>query len=101
MAGPVDADLVQHLLQWPVTTALEQAKIVLHVCGRPGRVAGVLRDLGVEPPMKISKQTGRPAYAFAKSDKDLTDLLEHEDPRVRALLGEAIDPALVAAEEEH
>src|SRR5258705_5651681 len=28
-------------------------------------------------------------------------LLEHGDPRVRALLGEAIDPALVAAEEEH
>ena len=27
-------------------------------------------------------------------------LLAHEDPRVRALLGEAIDPALVAAEEE-
>jgi phospholipid/cholesterol/gamma-HCH transport system ATP-binding protein len=28
------------------------------------------------------------------------ELLEHADPRVRALLGEAIDPALVAAEEE-
>ncbi len=27
MAGPVDADLVQHLLQRPVTAALEQAKV--------------------------------------------------------------------------
>ncbi|HEX5009187.1 MAG TPA: ATP-binding cassette domain-containing protein [Planctomycetota bacterium] len=28
-------------------------------------------------------------------------LLAHEDPRVRALMGEPIDPALVASEEEH
>ena len=45
--------------------------------------AKVLRELGVEPPMKISKTTGKPAFAFAKTDPDLKALLEHPDERVQ------------------
>lgn len=44
-----------------------------------------LRDLGVEPPTKISLTTGKPIYAFSKTDDGLKALLEHEDERVRNL----------------
>lgn len=46
--------------------------------------ADVLRELGVEPPMKVSKTTGKQAYAFAKTDPELKALLEHPDERVQA-----------------
>jgi DNA polymerase len=47
--------------------------------------AKYLRKLGVEPPTKQSPVTGKLAYAFAKTDKGFTDLLEHPDERVQAL----------------
>jgi hypothetical protein len=50
------------------------------------KFAKVLRKVGIDPPMKVSLLTGMMAYAFAKSDPDFTDLLEHEDPRVQALM---------------
>ncbi len=50
------------------------------------KFAAALRMLGVEPPMKISKQTGQPAYAFAKTDIDFINLDEHENPDVQALV---------------
>lgn len=37
-------------------------------------------------PRKISKTTGKEAYAFAKTDREFTDLLEHEDPYIQALV---------------
>lgn len=46
--------------------------------------AMVLDELGVIPPMKISKTTGKPTYAFAKTDPELKALLEHPDERVQA-----------------
>jgi len=45
--------------------------------------AEVLKELGVEPPMKISKTTGKPAFAFAKTDPGLKALLDHPDERVQ------------------
>lgn len=50
------------------------------------KFADLLRDLGVEPPMKISPTTNKRTYAFAKTDKAFTALLEHEDDRVQALV---------------
>lgn len=47
--------------------------------------AGLLRDAGVEPPMKISKSTGKDTYAFAKTDAGMEELLQHEDPYVQQL----------------
>ena len=41
---------------------------------------------GVEPPTKISARTGKTAYAFAKTDEDFLDLLNHEDAEVPALV---------------
>ena len=48
--------------------------------------AKLLRKMGVEPPTKVSPATGKTAYAFAKTDKGFTDLLEHENPMVAAIV---------------
>jgi DNA polymerase I-like protein with 3'-5' exonuclease and polymerase domains len=47
-------------------------------------LAVLLRAMGVEPPMKVSPRTGKDTYAFGKTDKGFTDLLEHPDDCVRA-----------------
>lgn len=45
--------------------------------------AKYLENLGIDPPTKVSAKTGKQAYAFSKTDKAFTDLLEHPDPRVQ------------------
>ncbi len=50
------------------------------------KLAAVLQSLDVDPPMKISKTTNKETYAFAKSDEAFQALLEHEDPRVQAVV---------------
>jgi len=50
------------------------------------KFADMLRDLGVEPPMKISLTTGKETYAFAKSDEAFKALQEHDDDRVQSLV---------------
>lgn len=64
---------------------------VLAVAGKDAlmsnpQFAEVLQSLGVEPPTKVSLRTGKLAYAFSKSDKGFTELLEHDDPRVQAVV---------------
>ena len=56
-----------------------------HLMSNP-KFARLLTKLGVEPPMKTSPTTGKQTYAFAKTDKGLTALLEHPDPRVAAVV---------------
>jgi DNA polymerase len=48
------------------------------------KFAEYLKRLGVEPPAKTSLKTGKEAWAFSKTDKGFTDLLEHPDERVQA-----------------
>jgi DNA polymerase I-like protein with 3'-5' exonuclease and polymerase domains len=48
------------------------------------KFAEVLRNLGVEPPLKVSAATGKDTYAFGKTDKAFTALLEHKNPSVQA-----------------
>jgi len=50
------------------------------------KFAGVLREWGVEPPMKKSPTTGKQTYAFSKTDEEFKALLEHEEPGVQALV---------------
>lgn len=49
------------------------------------KFADLLRELGVEPPIKVSKTTGKETYALAKTDEEFVALLEHEDDRVQTL----------------
>lgn len=58
------------------------------------QLAEKLRELGVEPPTKISKATGKQTYAFAKTDeafKNLPSTLPEDSPM------QAIVDAIVAA----
>ena len=48
------------------------------------KFAAYLKRLGVEPPTKTSLKTGKESWAFAKTDKGMTDMLEHVDERVQA-----------------
>lgn len=50
------------------------------------KFADLLQSLGVTPPMKISPTTGKLAFAFAKTDPGMKDLLEHPDERVQVLV---------------
>ena len=47
--------------------------------------AQVLTDLGVQPPMKTSKTTGKETFALAKNDEGFILLTEHEDPVIQEL----------------
>jgi DNA polymerase I-like protein with 3'-5' exonuclease and polymerase domains len=50
------------------------------------KFAELLRQFGVEPPMKRSPANPeKETYAFAKTDEEFKALLEHEDPRVQIL----------------
>lgn len=50
------------------------------------QLAEMLRERGVEPPMKVSPTTGKQTYAFAKTDEAFKALLEHEDLEVQAIV---------------
>jgi len=50
------------------------------------KFAELLKGYGVEPPKKISKVTGKEAWAFAKTDEEFKALLEHEHENVQLLV---------------
>jgi DNA polymerase family A len=50
------------------------------------KFAELLLKHGVEPPMKISKTTGKRTFAFARTDDEFMELLEHDDPTVQTLV---------------
>lgn len=60
--------------------------------------AEMLRQYGVEPPMKTSARTGKDTLALAKSDKAFTDLLNHDDPQVQALVSARLGVKTTIAE---
>ena len=74
----------------------ERADMLAYVAGQLGvepramksalmsnpKFARLLEELGVEPPMKISKTTGQPTFAFAKTDPEMQELAESDDELV-------------------
>jgi DNA polymerase I-like protein with 3'-5' exonuclease and polymerase domains len=50
------------------------------------QLALLLLAHGVIPPKKVSKTTGLETWAFAKTDEEFEELLEHEDPMVQAIV---------------
>lgn len=50
------------------------------------KFAAVLKQLGVDAPMKISLKTSKEAFAFSKTDAEFKALLEHPNPAVQALV---------------
>jgi DNA polymerase I-like protein with 3'-5' exonuclease and polymerase domains len=49
------------------------------------KFAEVLKEHGVEPPMKTSPATGKDTFALAKNDEGFIALTEHEDPFIQQL----------------
>ena len=47
--------------------------------------AEILKQFGVDPPLKISPTTGKETFAFAKTDEGFLTLQEHEDPFIQQL----------------
>lgn len=64
--------------------AIELAGTDKRTLGSSQRFADLLRSRGVEPPMKLSKTTGEPTYAFARTDLAFKELLQHPDELVSA-----------------
>ena len=50
------------------------------------KLATLLQSLGVVPPTKVSARTGKTTWAFGKTDEEFKALLDHEDPRVQAVV---------------
>jgi len=63
--------------------------------------ADLLRDVGIDPPMKVSQITGKDAYAFSKQDQDFIDLLEHPDVKVQALVSARLGHKSTIEETRH
>lgn len=55
------------------------------------RFAELLRSHGVTPPTKTSPANGQQTYAFAKNDLEFTKLLDHDNPKVVALVEAKLD----------
>lgn len=64
-----------------VTAMFDEKRLVSNI-----QFADMLREYGVEPPVKISKTTGNPTYAFAKGDNEFLALLQHTNLAVRTLV---------------
>lgn len=65
---------------------MEKAAVDKTILMSNEKFAQALWAMGVEPPMKTSMRTGKPTYAFAKSDKAFTALLDHVNPDVQTLV---------------
>jgi DNA polymerase len=51
------------------------------------KFAELLIRFGVTPPRKTSARTGKETWAFAKTDEEFKELLNHPDPRIQTLVG--------------
>lgn len=65
---------------------MEKVKADKSVIMSNPQLAGLLEQMGVEVPRKVSPTTGKETYAFAKTDEGFKALLEHEDPEVQAVV---------------
>ena len=50
------------------------------------KFAKLLQSFGIDPPQKISKTTGKPTWAFAKTDPEMQALAEHPEIEIQALI---------------
>jgi hypothetical protein len=84
--------LAEHLAQVQADKAHLLAQAMLMGCDGKSdlmsdeKLAGMLRQLGVDPPTKISPTTGKEKYAFAKTDTAFLDLADSDNPSVQVLV---------------
>ena len=80
--------LEQHLLDVKTRKEklLEAAEADKDTLMSNDKFAELLKQLGVDPPTKISARTGKEAWAFAKTDEEFKGLQNHADVRVQTLV---------------
>lgn len=96
-----DAHMMQQLYDDEVLRKqqlLQSAAVDKSIIMSNDKFANALEGLGVVPPTKISPTTGRETYAFAKSDKEFVELLEHPDSRVQTLVAARLGVKTTIAE---
>jgi DNA polymerase len=85
------AKSIKHLLPAPSTiqtfppTPVDWLEHVKPYLLSNNKFAEILEWLGEEPPLKTSIRTGKPTFAFSKTDRGFITLLEHENPDIKAL----------------
>lgn len=79
-------------------TLLTEAGLTREIIMSNQKFADALAAAGVVPPLKLSKTTGRQTFAFAKSDRAFTDLLEHPVPLVQAMVAARLGVKTTIAE---
>lgn len=65
---------------------LDRAGVTVEQLRSDDKFAELLRNMYVEPPTKVSARTGKEAFAFAKTDQGMLDLLDHDDSDVVGLV---------------
>ncbi len=96
-----DAELIEKLYHDEVARKeglLALAQLDKETLNSSAKFAKRLEELGVRPPTKISLRTGKETYAFAKTDKDFTNLQEHDNPEVQALVAARLGAKTTIAE---
>lgn len=91
----INAELVDALHTKTVDDKDAQVTAVCDIFGRDvpkkdivsnDKFADLMRELGHEPPIKISKTTFKETLALAKGDLEFKDLLKSDDAQLRALV---------------
>ena len=85
----LDADKLQtHLaeVQARKEKLFTESGITKEILNSSAKFADLLIQHKVFPPRKISPTTGKETYAFAKSDQEFTELLNHPNPDVQAIV---------------
>jgi DNA polymerase len=85
--------LDERILEQHLVHVKNRKKKLLDDCGADiddlmsnAKFATLLRNLGIEPPTKISPTTGKIALALAKNDEEFKALADHPDERVQTLV---------------
>jgi len=85
--------LDERVLEQHLVHVKNRKKKLLDDCGADindlmsnAKFATLLRNLGIEPPTKISPTTGKIALALAKNDEEFKALADHPDERVQTLV---------------
>jgi hypothetical protein len=87
-------ELDMQVIEDALASHLLHKATVLEKCGLQDRenlmsndkFAAILKLMGVDPPTKVSPRTGKVAYAFAKTDQGMKDLLDHPNEDVQLLV---------------
>ena len=84
----LDTDILENVLsseQELKKKTLENLDVTSTMLASNNQFASLLEEESISPPLKISKTTGKPTFAFSKTDQGFQDLLNSPNKRVADL----------------